>query len=175
VLLLLLITVILVSNHLSVQAQLASSRTVWENFEPRLTAYRSDKQGLTTSGRIMNLFDGWQESQSSFLSLLNEVQHEVPRNIQFTRLSVRAKSGGSLYKTAEELALNYSLSIDGIAVGDAAESDVLSLQKDLLAGKTVGSSFSSLKLASMRKSTGTDGQTMRQFQLVAAAQEGEKK
>lgn len=157
----------------NLKAQLESARIVWENYEPRLNDYREDKSGLTTTGQIMDLFDGWQASQKSFLTLLEEVQQNVPENIQFTRLSVRSELGGPVYKKPEDLALNLDLTIDGMAVGDGAERDVILLQKKLKSSAAIGSSFASLKLASMRKSTAADNQAMRQFRLTGSSQEGE--
>lgn len=173
--LVLLVFGLLYGQTISVNAQLESSREVWENYEPRLKQYRKEKSGLTTSGKIKNLFDGWGQSQRSFLGLLEEFQQGTPANIQFTRLSIRTESSKSTYKTAKELELDYDLVISGKAQGEAAENAVIKLQKMLLAGNEVGSTFNSLKLASMRNSATDAGTPVRQFSLEGSSrQEGEK-
>jgi len=171
----LLVFVLLYGQSMSLNAQLESSRAVWENYEPRLKQYRKEKSGLTTTGKIKNLFDGWGQSQRSFLGLLEEFQQGTPANIQFTRLSIRTGASKPIYKTAEELELDYDLVISGKAEGEAAENAVIKLQKHLLSGQEVGSTFNTLKLASMRNSTTDAGTPVRQFSLTGSSkQEGEK-
>ena len=166
---------LLYSQKMSVGAELQSARTMWKNYEPRLKEYRLEKAGLTTSGKIMGLFDGWVKSRHSFLDLLEEVQDGTPANVQYARLSIRAGSSEAIYKTAEELKLKYDLVLSGVAQGEAAENEVIRLQKKLLAGQEVGSTFDTLKLASMRNSATAAGTPVRQFSLVgSSAQEGEK-
>lgn len=175
VLLLVLIFGIMMAQNSSVKSQLASSKVVWENFGPRLDSYRAEKQGLTTSSKIMGLFEGWEGSRMSIVELMDEVQERVPSNIQFARMSIRSDAKGPVYKSAEALALNYSLAIDGQAVGQQAESQVLKLQKDLQASASVNKSFDSLKLVSMRNRQDADGMEMSDFRLLAESGKGEGK
>lgn len=163
------------ANNASIKAQLVSSQALWENLEPRLKEYRVENQGLATGGRVLDLFDGWKQSQVSFVDMLNDVQGAVPGSIQFSRLSIRSEATKPIYKTAAELQLHYSLSIDGIAFGAEAEKQVLIMQKDLLECEQIGAEFDSVKLASMRNRQSKDGESARDFRLVATTQKGEVK
>lgn len=172
VLLIVLILGFVLIQNMSVKSQLASSTAVWETYEPRLKQYRAEKSGLTTSGKIMGLFEGWEKSQASIVDLMEEVQDRVPQDVQFTRMSIRSNTKGAVFKTAEELVLDYSLTIDGVAVGQQAEGLVLALQRDLQASQSVSSTFDSLKLASMRNRNSNDGSAMSEFRLVGEAGKG---
>lgn len=174
VVLLLLIIGFFVIQNMSIKSQLASSEVLWESFEPRLKRYRAEKSGLTTSGEIISLFEGWEKSRTSIIDLMEDVQDRVPENVQFTRMSIRSTTKGSVYRSTDELALDYSLSIDGIAAGEQAESQVLMLQRELQGSPSIISTFNSLKLASMRNRTTTDGSAMSEFRLMGEAMKGEK-
>ncbi|QBG49184.1 hypothetical protein EGM51_17935 [Verrucomicrobia bacterium S94] len=165
----------LFAQHSSIQSQLASSRAVWQTFEPRVEAFRKEKTGLETTGKIMGLFEGWEESQVSIVNLMDAVQGCVPANIQFSRMSILSDVKGSVFKDADELKLHYSLTIDGVAVGDQAEGQVLLLQRQLQASQPVLSVFDSLKLASMRNKLNSDNTAMNEFRLIATAGEGVSK
>ncbi|MDZ8119389.1 hypothetical protein [Pontiella agarivorans] len=167
-----LIAVTLLMQHLSVQSQLASSKAVWETFEPRIKAFRKEKAGLITTGKIMGLFEGWEQSQTSIVDLMDDVQVCVPSNVQFSRMSILSGKKSTIFKNADELKLHYSLTIDGVAVGEQAESQVLLLQRQLQASHPVSSVFDSLKLASMRNKLRSDNTAMSEFRLIATAGEG---
>ena len=141
-------------RSVSTKSELKSSHTLWENYEPRLAVHKKGNQCLVTNQKILDLFEDWERSTVSFVTLLDDVQAVVPDAVQFTRMSIRSDESGSLYKTEGELRLDYSMIIEGIAQGAQAENQVISFQKDLLTCKEVGAVFDSLKLASLRKKNG---------------------
>jgi len=158
-----------------VPTQLESSQIIWEGMEPRLALFAEEKKGLDANRQVLDLFSGWKDSQGSFLKLLGDIRSVVPENVQFTRLSVRTEFKSSAYEKAEDLGLNYKLVIEGSSHGDNAEKEVFKLQKDLLQCEQIGSTFDSIKLASMRKMGGTDGVSTRDFQLVGETKVGDAK
>lgn len=156
----------------SIESQLKSSQALWDNLEPSLKAHNLGNQGLTTNKKVLDLFNGWESSQTSFVNLLSDLQDSVPGSIQFNRLSVRTGESKAIYKTPAELEMDYTLTLEGIALGAQAEKQVIAFQKDLLACEQVGSTFESLKLDSMRKRTDANGEHMSEFRLLGAADEG---
>lgn len=173
VILLLLIVGLIAANIHNTQRELESTRELWAAYEPRVESYRKDKSELASTQKIMDLFRGWQASQVAWLGLLDEMQGQVPANIQFTRMAVKADEKSSVYLTPEELQLAYELTIDGVAVGDAAEEDVIALQKKMQGGPMTAGTFSSLKLGSMRKGAAGSGLAMRQFRITGGSEKGE--
>ena len=78
-------------QYSGVQSQLLSSREIWEDLEPRLVLYKEERRGLNMNRTGLDLFNGWNETQASFVKLLTDIQANVPEQIQFTRLSVRSQ------------------------------------------------------------------------------------
>jgi hypothetical protein len=62
----------------------------------------------------------------------------------------------------------YDLTIDGTAFGDEAETQVLLLQKDLRDADLLGSTFNTIKLASMKN----QGGSVRSFKLSGTSKDG---
>jgi len=158
-------------QYAGVQSDLKASREIWRTLEPKLALFNEEKQGLTEHRQLLALFEAWQTSQVPVIELMNGIQDSVPENIQFARLSLRSEIKRSLYKTAADMALDYKLSIEGMSQGDRAESDVIRLQRDLLACEVVESSFDTIKLTAMRKRQNVKELTMREFRLEGSAQE----
>lgn len=160
-------------QYTGVQSTLRGSRSLWADLEPKLKQYKKENKGLAANRQAIELFEGWDASRGSFVKLLTDVQGAVPENIQFTRLSVRAESGPSVYSEAEEMELNYALVIEGVAEGARAENHVIALRRDLLACEQIGSTFDSMKLASLRKRDKKGGGEAQVFRLVGATAEVE--
>jgi hypothetical protein len=139
-----------------------------------MKAHARDNKELATTRQILELFEGWEASQASFVKLLSDVQDVVPASIQFTRMSVQTGTTKSLYKTADEIQLNYNLTIDGLATGVQAENEVITLQKGLLACEQIGNTFSAMKLASLKTRTDASGANMCDFRLMGENTEGVK-
>jgi len=59
-----------------------------------------------------------------------------------------------------------------LSQGDRAEDAVIELRRNLMATELMGSTFESVKLASMRKREGRGNQSMREFSLEGFALEG---
>ncbi|VGO14950.1 hypothetical protein PDESU_03530 [Pontiella desulfatans] len=152
-------------QYTGVKSVLESSRTVWANLEPKLELFKEEKRGLATNRQMIKLFDGWNGAQGSFVKLLEDIQETVPENIQFVRMSVRGTQADSVFAAPEDMAMDYKLVIEGISQGEHAENDVIQLRKELLACEQVGSTFNSLKLASLRKRNSPTGQNLREFRL----------
>jgi hypothetical protein len=159
-------------QYTGVQAQLEASREIWADLKPKLDLYKDENRGLVANRKMLGLIDGWQGSQGSFVQLLEDVQQTVPENIQFTRLAVRGSSKASEFATPEEMALGYTLTVEGISQGDQAEKQVIDLRRDLLACERIGATFSSLKLASLRKRSSNDDVNARDFRLVGSDADG---
>lgn len=175
IVLVLLVSGLICSYHASIKSQLKSSQALWENLEPRLNAHKKGARGLVINQNIQGLFKGWEDSCISFISLLSEVQDVVPETVQLRRLSIRSDQTRSRYKTAADLQLDYQLNLEGIALGSQAEKAVISFQKDLLAAETMGATFDSLKLASLRKRIDSKGETITEFRLTGGAIDGGRK
>ncbi len=148
-----------------VKSELTANRILWKDLEPRLTLFKDENRGLVMNRKALDLFGGWKNSQASFVTLLEDIQGIVPEQVQFTRLSVQTKKTGSVYATVDDLALSFDLVIEGLAHGARAENYVIDLRKDLLTCQQIGSTFESIKLASMRKREGAAGQSLREFRL----------
>lgn len=161
-------------QYTGVQSELKTSRAMWKTLEPRLALFNEEKKGLTHHRQILALFEGWQASQAPVIELLDGIQDSVPDNIQFTRLSLRSDLTRAVYGTAADMALNYRLAIEGLSQGAMAESDVIRLQRELLACAVVESSFDSIKLTAMRKRQDARQIAMREFRLEGSARQGGK-
>jgi len=161
-------------QYAGVQSDLKASREIWRKMEPRLASFKMEKKGLTDNSQLLSLFEAWKASQVPVIQLLDGIQDSVPDNIQFTRLSLRSDLKQSVYKTADDMALNYTFSIDGLTQGDRAESDVIRLQRDLLACEVVASTFDTIKLTSMRKRKSGQQLTMLEFRLEGSMQQQEQ-
>ena len=161
-------------QYTGVQADLKQSQEIWKELEPRLELYKEENRGLAYNKQAMDLINGWKSSQTSFVTLLEEVQDTVPANIQFTRLSVKSEQTPLVYTASKDMELKFSLVIDGAAQGDTAESQVIELGRDLMGAELVESTFDSIKLASLRKRNSTEGESIREFRLVSEALEGGK-
>ncbi len=148
-----------------VQSELRGSRTVWANMEPRLKLFKDEQRSLSSNRKALKLFEGWTNSQVSFVELLSDIQGTVPQEIQFTRLSIRAGATASVYTDPETLGLDYTLLIEGVSQGRRAEDEVIKLHKDLLETQGVSAAFESINLASMRKRKGSKGVNLREFRL----------
>lgn len=159
-------------QYTGVQSELKASREIWKTLEPKLALFNEEKMGLADHRQILSLFEGWRASQAPVIELLEGIQDSVPDNIQFTRLSLRSDFTRALYETADDMALNYKLVIEGLSQGDMAESDVIHLQRELLACEVVESAFESIKLTAMRKRQDAKRITMREFRLEGSTQQG---
>jgi hypothetical protein len=174
ILLIALLSGIKLIQYAGVQSELTASRAIWENLEPKLALFNEEKKGLADHRQILSLFEGWQGSQAAVVELLEGIQDSVPDNIQFTRLSLRSDLTRAVYATVDDMALNYKLVIEGLSQGDMAESDVIRLQRELLASEVVESTFESIKLTAMRKRQDAQRITMREFRLEGSTQQGDK-
>ena len=159
-------------QYTGVQSELKASREIWKSLEPKLALFNEEKKGLVDHRQILSLFEGWRTSQAPVIELLGGIQGSVPENIQFTRLSLRSVLTQAVYGTAEDMALDYKLVIEGLSQGDMAESDVIHLQRELLACEVVESAFESIKLTAIRKRQDANGTTMREFRLEGSTQQG---
>ncbi|MDF7809117.1 hypothetical protein P4E94_16850 [Pontiellaceae bacterium B12219] len=173
-LIVLLVMGLFFANKAALKKELESTRVLWKQLEPRMKTYAKDNKELATTRQILELFEGWEASQTSFVKLLNDIQDAVPPSVQFTRMSVQTGTSRPLYKTAGELQLQYNLTIDGLATGAEAENEVIMLQKGLLAREQIGNTFSTLKLASLKTRADASGGNMCDFRLVGENSEGAK-
>lgn len=162
-------------QYSGVKSQLTSSEEIWEDLEPRLALYKAENQGLVANKKVMDLFDSWKESQGSFVQLLEEMQETVPENVQFSRLSIRGSQVSAAYANPVDTTINYELVIEGISQGERAENQVIDFRKELLTGERMASTFSDIKLSSLRKRSGKEGMNMREFQLKGESPVGGEK
>lgn len=158
-------------QYAGVQSELKASREIWKTLEPKLALFTEEKRGLTANRQLLSLLEAWQTSQLPVIELMDGIQDCVPDNIQFTRLSLRSDLKRSNYRTAGDMALDYILSIEGVSQGDRAESDVIGLQRDLMASEVVESSFDTIKLTAMRKRQNAKELTLREFRLEGSTQD----
>lgn len=159
-------------QYTGVQSELKASREVWKTLEPKLALFNDEKKGLTDHRQILSLFEGWRASQASVIDLLDGIQDSVPENLQFTRLSLRSDHTRAVYETVDDMTLDYKLVIEGLSQGNLAESDVIRLQRELLACEVVESTFDSIKLTAMRKRQNEKRISMREFRLEGSMQQG---
>ena len=157
----------------SVQSDLASNREIWKNLEPRLESFKVQQRQLNDNRKVLGIIQGWKDSQIPMDSLLLDIQQAVPEEIQITRVSIRSEVKSSVYHNEDELDLDYRLTVQGISQGDHAEDEVISLRKSLLKKKYISEAFESLKLASMRKRDGRNGESFREFSLEGMGSQGE--
>jgi hypothetical protein len=157
-----------------VQSNLKSSREIWVDLKPRLSLYEDEQRGLNTNKEALALIEGWKNTQVSQHGLISEIQVVVPGNIQLTRLSIRSQPGTSIYAEPEDFGLKYKLMLQGIAEGSRAENSVIGLRRNLLDMDLMKATFESVKLASLRKRSGKEGQNMREFLLEGFSPEGEE-
>lgn len=154
------------------KSELDTSRTLWEDLEPKLDFYALETRGLKMNRSALDLFSGWQNSKASLSVVLDEVQSVVPENVQFTRLTIRSDNSKDLFSNASELQHNFTLIIDGKSHGALAENHVIGLQKGLLNCERVGSLVDVINLASLRKLPGIDGNNLREFRLEGRSTAG---
>lgn len=146
-----------------VQADLKASREIWTTLEPRLATALEQQRGLKTNRQAISLLNAWQESQVSMEGLLLDIQEAIPENVQLMRISIRSEMKASLYRNADEVKLDYRLALQGVSQGDQAEDAVINLRRDLLKREHMATTFESVKLTSMRKRSGADGENIRDF------------
>jgi hypothetical protein len=156
----------------TVKSSLRQHRQIWEKLEPKVTLFKEERGGLAANETAMDLYDGWNGSKVSFVKLLDDIQKTVPEDIQFTRLSLRSNPQSSVYREPDELPLRYTLMIQGLSQGSQAENNVILMRKSLMQGDLIGSTFASIRLASMRKHQSRDGLIIRDFQLEGVTPEG---
>lgn len=152
-------------QYTGVQSELKGSREIWKTLEPRLALFNEERKGLKDNRQMLSLLEGWKESQAPLIDLLEGIQDSVPSNIQFTRFSLRSEMAKSAYGSVDDMDFSYKLVIEGLSLGEMAESDVIRFQRDLLAREVVESTFDSIKLTAMRKRQDSSKLTMREFRL----------
>lgn len=162
-------------QYSSVQSDLKASREIWHTLEPRLAVAREQQRGLKDNRQALDLIHGWQESQVSMQGLLLDVQQSIPENVQLTRISIRSAVKASIYRDVDELNLIYRLVLQGVSQGEQAEDAVINLRRSLLNRENLSAIFDSVKLISMRKRWGLDGENIREFSLEGLASEVEAK
>ena len=160
-------------QYVSVKSALQEGRRAWVDLEPRYQYHKEVVDSLGSCRASLDLLNGWMESQISLSLLLSEIQKEVPRSIQLQRLSVRSEPKNVTYTCVKDFALDYKLVLQGVSQGNRAEDAVMGLRKDLMATDTLGSTFQSVKLASMRKRAGEGEQSTRDFRIEGFSKEGE--
>ena len=158
-----------------VQSSLRSSRKIWDSLEPRLALAQEQQRGLKANREAIALINGWKASQVSMEGLLLDIQKVIPENIQLMRVSIRSEVKASVYRNEDELGLDYRLALQGVSQGAQAENSVISLRKDLLTKEHLSAIFDSVRLISMRKHQGQDGENMRQFSFEGRGAIGEGK
>ncbi len=158
-----------------VQADLKASREIWKTLEPKLAVALDRQRGLKTNRQALSLINGWKDSQVSMEGLLLDVQEVIPENVRLMRVSIRSEVTASLYRDADELDLDYRLALQGVSQGEQAEDTVMNLRRDLLKKEHLSAIFDSVKLISMRKRSGADGENMREFSFEGLGAEVEEK
>ena len=158
-----------------VQVDLKASREIWSSLEPKLAVALDQQRGLKTNRQALSLINGWKDSQVSMEALLLDIQEAIPENVRLTRVSIRSEVKASLYRDAEELGLDYRLALQGVSQGEQAEDTVINLRRDLLKKEHLSAIFDSVKLISMRKRSGADGENMREFSFEGLGAEVEEK
>lgn len=159
-------------QYASAQSSLKSNREIWKNLEPRLERYKEERSSLVANQQALDLIEGWQGTQVTISELLTEIQTSVPVNVQLTRLSIQHDLGKSIYSKPTDFSQDYTFTVQGTAHGERAEAVVITLLKDLLKTEHMGATFKSIKLGSMRKRTGKDGQAIQEFRLVGSSAVG---
>ena len=154
-----------------VQSDLESSRKIWGDLKPRLALHQDEQRCLNGNQKILELIGGWRSTQVSQFGLMSEIQAAVPANIQLNRLSIRSEPSTSVYREVEEFKFQYKLSLQGVSQGDQAEGTVIGFRKALLKTELMRATFDSVKLASMRKQAGGEGQNLREFMLEGSTKE----
>lgn len=159
-------------QYTGVQADLKAKRSIWENIEPQLALFNEKNQSLTVNRKVLDLFEGWEQSQLPMEEILNGIQQTVPGNIQLTRLSIRGAINGSVYETPQDMELDYTMQVEGQAQGERAETDVWQFLTDLNDSATISSGFETIRLAgSMRQIQRSNGETARTFRIQGSAEE----
>lgn len=173
VLLILIIGATLLVQYGKVKSELKEKRDIWKDREPKLAQFNKEERDLNNNRRTLAFFETWQKSPAPLAQLLEAIQDTVPMNIQFIRLSLRSEVSTALYAQPEDMALDYKLSIEGIAQGDGAEVEVIQFRKDLLESADIVSAFKSIELSGpMRKRQNASGVSIREFRLVGVDAKG---
>lgn len=159
-------------QYSSLQSDLKYSREIWATLGSRLERYKEQQRQLNENKQVIDIFQGWQSSQTSMDELLLEIQQSVPLEIQLSRISIRSEEANSVFYKDEDTDLNYHLTLQGVSQGDQAENQVINLRRDLLKKTSLSTIFKSVKLTSMRKSGGNDTDNLREFSLEGTSAEG---
>ena len=160
-------------QYASVKSALQEGTAVWADLEPQYQLHQEELSRLNACRTSLDLLNEWMGSQISLSLLLSEIQKEVPPTIQLQQLSVRSEPKLTTYARAEDFVLDYKLVLQGVSLGDRAEDAVMGLRKDLMATDTLGSTFRTVRLGSMRKRAGDDGQNARDFRIEGFSKEGD--
>jgi hypothetical protein len=158
-------------QYAGVRAELAASRDIWDALKTRQAAALEQQRGLTMNRKAIELINSWKASQVSMDLLLTDIQKLIPDNMQLKRVSIRSATASSLFRDTEELELDFRLVLQGVSQGAQAEDAVISLRRDLLMREHLSAIFDSVKLTSMRKLSGQDGENIREFSLEGLAPE----
>jgi hypothetical protein len=173
ILLIALLSGVKLIQYNGVQDELKASRAIWADLEPRLELFKKQQRGLAVNRQVIDLINGWQDSQVAMEGLLMDIQQTVPRQVQLSRLSIRTDIKTSVYHGTDGMDMDFRLILQGVSEGAQAEDAVILLRKDLLEKEQLSTIFTSVKLASMRKRDGRGKENMREFSLEGRmAQEG---
>ncbi len=148
-----------------IQSNLKSSRSIWANLEPRVERFKIQQRQLKDNRKVIDFIEAWTNSQVSMDGLLLDIQQTIPRQIQLTHISIRSQIETAKFHNTDELKLDYRLILQGISQGNLAEDEVISLRGDLLKKECLSGVFESVKLASMSKRDGENGEKFREFRL----------
>ena len=160
-------------QYTSVRSSIKTNNEIWNGLKPRLALYKEEQRSLAANKRALVLIAKWKDEQVPLSQLLNEIQDSVPGGIQFTRLAIRGERNANSKSDPDDFTLNYSLTVQGLSMGERAEDAVIGLRKDLLRPDLMKAMFDSVELGYMRKRSGKSGQVGREFSLEGLSSTGD--
>ena len=154
-------------------SRLQDKQVEWKTVEPQFNLYRKELQRRNDARQALELMQAWKDSEISISGLLLAIQKSVPESIQLLGLTLNGDYSAGTLAAVKDFSIEHRLLIQGVSKGEEAEASVIGFRRDLMESERVVSVFQSIKLASMRKRTGTDGKKMRDFSIAGFSGEGE--
>jgi Tfp pilus assembly protein PilN len=99
--------------------------------------------------------DGWNESRTSWYSLLSKLQATLPENIQLTTMDINdkiiARKGTESGENTTELYRKFKIEINGYAHDPSSESTVVNFIDNVREANKTNKAFEKITLSSMGK------------------------
>jgi len=156
-------------QYRSTANSLESNKVRWEKIQPKIKAYKKQKEVLNKDKNILELIKGWKKIVIPMSTVLRELQNTIPSDIQFTHLSITAQSKTTTFKKPLDFLVNYTLVVKGNAEGENGWDSAVTFQEKFLNPKQIGLLFNSKKTTGPTKKQGDEKKNICTFSITVSS------